>query len=154
AVGSQFAGDQIEERRLTRAVRPDDQPALPGFDREGDIGGDAQAPKGFAQGRDGERGHGRGSAKSTVAARVRSSFRPACHSRTDPGTSPSGMNEMMATKIRPSTRFQRAIQLLTMVLVITTITAPATGPSSVPLPPEITIKRTSADACKPAACGL
>jgi hypothetical protein len=34
AIGRKLSGDQIEQRRLARAVRTDDQPALAGLDRK------------------------------------------------------------------------------------------------------------------------
>src|SRR5437773_1244782 len=46
AIGPDFAGDQVEQRRLAGAVRADDQAALAGLDGEIDAGGDAQAAEG------------------------------------------------------------------------------------------------------------
>ena len=37
AVGRQFAGDQVEQRRLAGAVRADDQPPFAGLDVEVDV---------------------------------------------------------------------------------------------------------------------
>src|SRR5215204_326267 len=82
---------------------------LSGLDHQVDILGDAQAAEGFAKHVDAERAH----RLSSLTAETTSGLRRACnacqpirHSRTEPGTSPSGMKLMMATKMTPSTRFQ------------------------------------------------
>ena len=64
------------------------------------------------------------------------------------------MKVMIATKITPSTKFQRSTYALTTFFIKTTIAAPAIGPSNVPVPPEITMSRTSAEACNDATWGL
>ena len=82
----------------------------PGVDGEIDIGGDPQPAERLAEVMDDERGHGRfrsaGAAAWVAAAAAASAH---AHSRTAPGTRPSGMNTTMATKIAPSTKFQRSI---------------------------------------------
>ena len=60
----------------------------------------------------------------------------------------------MATKMAPSSMFQRSMKPLTTLLTMTTSAAPTIGPSSVPAPPEITISSTSAEAVRSIACGL
>jgi hypothetical protein len=40
--------------------------------------------------------------------RQRAPCQASFHSRTEPGTSPSGMNVMMSTKMMPSAMFQRS----------------------------------------------
>src|SRR5262245_1032904 len=157
AVGGELAGDQVEQRGLAGAVRADDQPPLPGLDGKRDVGGDAQAVERFAQPTDGERGHGWRSSTGGLSlelARARSAFSPQRASRTEPGTSPSGMKLMMATKITPSTRFQRSMYALTTFFITTTIAAPAIGPNNVAVPPEITISSTSAEVVSAETCGL
>ena len=62
---------------------------------------------------DGERGHGARSSASAAAAgvpfsRAFATCQAQRHSRTVPGTSPSGMKLMMTMKMTPSTRFQRS----------------------------------------------
>ena len=74
AVGRQLAGDEIEQRGLAGAVRPDDQPTLTRLDFQIDVGGDAQAAERFAQALDGKRGHGFGSA--TGGQPLRTAHRP------------------------------------------------------------------------------
>src|SRR4029079_14684906 len=102
-------GDQVEQRGLAGAVRANDQPPLAGLDAEIDVGGDAQAPERLAQPADGQRGHGLGSAlgASTTPRRRRNARRPSRHSRTVPGTSPSGIRMTIATKMGRSRKFRR-----------------------------------------------
>src|SRR6185312_12267158 len=106
AIGAQLAGNEIEERRLARAVRPDDQAPLAGFDGEIDMARDAQAAKGLLDAFQLERGHGR---PSTGRSGRLSALQPRRRSRADPGTKPSGMKRTMRTKTAPSARFQRSI---------------------------------------------
>src|ERR1043166_2883961 len=112
AVGRKLPGNEVEQGRLAGAVGTDDQPPFPGLDAQVDVGGDAQALERLAQLVDGERGHGLRSPTGRTGApfnRVCSACQPHRHSRTVPGTSPSGMKLMMMTKTTPSTRFQRSI---------------------------------------------
>src|SRR5262249_18890952 len=111
-VGRDLAGDQVEQRGLARAVRADDQAPLAGLDRERDIARDAQAAERLAQVVEGERGHGLRSAAGRAAAPLNRAPRPRQAeraSRTEPGTSPSGMKVIIRTKMTPSTRFQRTM---------------------------------------------
>ncbi len=115
-VGRDLAGDEIEQGGLAGAVRSDDQTAFAGGDVKTDIGGDAQAAERLAQIADGKRGRGHGFgpvADAAVLPAVLFCRFAACHaervSRTAPGTSPSGMNTTMATKMAPSMKFQRVI---------------------------------------------
>ncbi len=108
AVGLELAGDEVEQRRLAGAVGADDEAALARLDGEIDGGGDAQAAEGFLERADGERAH-RSPFAATGAGRGRSARTPQRASRTEPGTNPSGMKMTMATKIAPSTKFQRSI---------------------------------------------
>ena len=110
-IRQQFAGDQIEQGGLAGAVRADDQPTFPRRDREVDLRGDVQAPERLAQGADGERAHGFGSASDIGRAAVsgrRSERQAERASRAAPGTRPSGMNTTIATKMAPSRKFQRS----------------------------------------------
>src|SRR6185369_7792621 len=86
-VPRKVAGQQIEERRLARAVRPDDQAPLARLDRERDIGDRRQAAEGLFQVLDTKR----------------------FHSLWTPGTTPSGMKTTMKTKTKPSSMFQRSM---------------------------------------------
>src|SRR5205085_4776158 len=99
AVSRDLAGDQIEQRRLARPIGADDQPPLAGLDGEAHVAGDAQPTKGFAELFDAQRRHDTGSASLSEPGRVRSrnARQPSFHSRTEPGTSPSGMNLTMST---------------------------------------------------------
>ncbi len=114
AVGKKLAGDEIEQRGLAGAVRPDDQPALARLDFQIDVGGDAQAAERFAQALDGKRGHGFGSTAGAAGCVTGTTFfvpliarHAERDSRAMPGTRPSGMNTTMATKMAPSMKFQR-----------------------------------------------
>ena len=60
----------------------------------------------------------------------------------------------MATKMAPSSKFQRSMKPLTTLFTTTTSAAPTIGPSSVPAPPEITISSTSAEEVSASVCGL
>ncbi len=61
----------------------------------------------------------------------------------------------MATKMEPSSMFQRSMKPLTTLLTtITPARRPTIGPSRVPAPPEITISSTSAEEVRSTACGL
>src|SRR6185312_9193994 len=112
AIRPELAGDEVEQRRLARAVGADDQAALARRDIEVHIGGDTQAAEGFDQVAQLERAHPAlpPPVRSAAAARgPRRRDQAHRHSRTEPGTKPSGMKMTMATKIAPSTRFQRSI---------------------------------------------
>src|SRR5215467_11439534 len=151
----EFSGYQVKQRGLARTVGTDDEAALTGLDRKVDAFGDAKAAERFRQARDGERCHG-GAPRTCLRAGLRASQR--CRAkpqiRTEPGTSPSGMKLMMATKMTPSTRFQRTMYALTTFFMMTTMAAPAIGPNKVAVPPEITMSRTSAEDVSAATCGL
>ena len=71
-----------------------------------------------------------------------------------PGTKPSGMKTTMTTKMAPRTKFQRSTYALATFFMTTTSAAPAIGPRSVPVPPEITISSASAEALRATAWGL
>src|SRR6266849_3090787 len=161
AVGPELAGHQVEERRLARAVRADDQAPLPCLHREIHRGGDEQAAEGLRQALHGQRDrwpdHWAGpspGAATAATARVAGRAVARRHSRATPGTSPSGMKTTIATKMAPSTKFQRSMYALATFFMTTTSAAPTTGPSSVPLPPEMTIRSASAEAVSATACGL
>src|SRR5208282_1696444 len=112
ARGLELARDQIEERRLAGAVRADDQAPLALSDGETDVGGHGQAAERFLQLADLERRHDvllPPQPRRAAAARARRARRMARHSRSMPGTSPSGMKRTIATKMAPSTRFQRSM---------------------------------------------
>src|SRR5260221_8289231 len=147
AVDPQLAGDQMEQGGLAGAIRPDDQPALARRHLQIDRIGHPQAAERFLQITDDERGHRPVSAARRRAASAR-------QRRTVPGTSPSGMKMTIATKIAPSTKFQRSIQPLATFFMITTSAAPEIGPSRVAVPPDITMSSASADAVNALTCGL
>src|SRR5712692_8982431 len=94
AVRAELAGDEVEQRRLARAIRADDEPALPRLNAQAHVGGDAEAAEPLLEPANGQRAH---------RPRTRRA------SRTAPGTSPSGMNTTMATKMAPRTKFQRSM---------------------------------------------
>src|SRR5262245_54631511 len=158
AVGPQLAGDQIEERGLARAVRADDQAPLSRRHREVHRGGDDQTAERLGQALDGERGRGghrpASLPRATAIAGVARRAVTRRHRRAAPGTSPSGMKTTIATKMAPRTKFHRSISRSATFFMTTTSAAPTTGPSSVPLPPEITISSASAEAVSATACGL
>src|SRR5258708_39592173 len=107
-VGCEFSGDQIEQRGLAGPIGTDDETPLAGLDRKVDALGDAKAAERFRQSGDGQRRHGGAPAAGLRAGRsVRQRRRAKPQIRTEPGTNPSGMKVMMATKMTPSTRFQR-----------------------------------------------
>src|SRR5215470_7719100 len=107
-VGCEFSGDQIEQRGFAGAVRTDDESPLAGLDRKVDALGDAKAAERFRQSGDGQRRHGGAPGVGLRAGRsTRQRRRAKPQIRTEPGTNPSGMKLMMATKMTPSTRFQR-----------------------------------------------
>src|SRR5213593_4837737 len=56
-VGRELTGDEVEERRLARAVRPDDQTALARLDGEVDGVGHTEAAERLLELVDGQRGH-------------------------------------------------------------------------------------------------
>src|SRR6185437_1376618 len=108
-----LAGDEVEERRLAGAVRPDHQATLARLDPEIDVGGDAQSAEGLGEAADLERSHWplpwlRRPA-GMAPRRPRNDTQAQRHRRTDPGTKPSGMKMTIATKMAPSTTFQRSI---------------------------------------------
>src|SRR5262245_64110088 len=124
-VGPQFAGDQVEERGLAGAVRADDQPPLAGLDAHVHVAGDAQPAERLPQAAELERAHapspvplpmalpvplpcGTAAIAAGPARRGHQRRTTQRHSRREPGTSPSGMKTTMATKIAPSTKFQRS----------------------------------------------
>src|SRR5262245_5024362 len=157
AVGLELAGDQVEQRGLPRAIGPDDEPPLARLDGERHVGGDPEAAERLAEVLHAERAHRPPSlpgAGTTAASRGRPAARAQRQSRAVPGTSPSGMNTTMTTKIAPSTKFHRSMYPLTTFFMMTTSAAPTTGPSSVPVPPAITIKSTSADDVRATTWGL
>src|SRR5665213_2450847 len=105
AIGAQLAGDQVEQRRLAGAVGTDDEAALARRDGEIDAARDAEAAERLLELSDRQRGHGRASS----AARAARPLNRRRTSRVVPGTKPSGMKMTMATKIAPSSMFQRSI---------------------------------------------
>ena len=113
AIGPHLAGDQVEERGLAGAVGADDEAAFAGLDAQADRAGDAQAAEGFVEIADDQRAHGASAfcegPPAAGAAGGRSALSAQRARRTEPGTSPSGMNTTMATKIAPSSMFQRSI---------------------------------------------
>src|SRR5262245_18573044 len=156
-IGRDFAGNKVEQGGLACAIGTDDQPPLAGRHRERDPSGDTQAAERLAQTADAECGHLVLSPSRRRPGRLalsRNAVHPFRHRRIRPGTSPSGMKVMMRTKMRPSTRFQRTMYALTTFFMTTTMKAPAIGPNSVAVPPEITISSTSAEAVSAATCGL
>ena len=54
-IGREIAGDEIEQRGFSRAVRSDDQPPLAGHHRERDLLGGGQAAEALVEVRDFER---------------------------------------------------------------------------------------------------
>src|SRR5579862_380893 len=156
AVGRKLAGDEVEQRRLAGPVGTDNQPALARLNREIDVLRDVQPAERLVQPPDGQRGHDFCPSIVGCAGKLRrfASRHAARVRRTVPGTSPSGMNTTIATKIAPSMKFQRETYALTTSLMMTTRLAPTIGPSNVPAPPEITISKTSADEVSARAGGL
>src|SRR5262249_30847244 len=108
-IGPELAGDEVEERRLAGAVRPDDEASLARLDDEVDGVGDAQAAERFGEAAHGE-GRPRRPSTGRDAAVGLGRKRAAAHrkSRAEPGTRPSGMKMTMTTKIAPSSMFQRS----------------------------------------------
>src|SRR5262245_44531757 len=107
-----LAGDLVEQGGLAGAVWADDQTPLTRRDDEIDVGGDAQPAERLAERVDGERGHPCApvlGAGACAGGLPRSRVHKARLSRTAPGTRPSGMKMTMATKMAPSTRFQRTM---------------------------------------------
>src|SRR5262245_41749557 len=170
-VGSKLSGDEVEQRGLARAIGADDQAPLSRLDEEIHTGRDPEAPERLLEATHGERAHrpafspGAGTrAASAAGVRAASGAGPAPRGRRAPvakrqrravpGTSPSGMKTTITTKMAPRTKFQRSTYALTTFFITTTRAAPTTGPSSVPVPPEITIKRASADDVSATTCGL
>ena len=93
-VALQVAGNQVEQRRFTGAVRPDDEPPLARLNFERDVVGRRQAAERFLEPADLQRrGH-------RLLQRA--------HSRLSPGTSPSGMKTTISTNTKPSSMFQRS----------------------------------------------
>src|SRR5258708_4096183 len=86
-VAREIAGEEIGERGLAGAVRPDDQPPFPGLNTQGNVGDRRQAAEGLLQVLDTKR----------------------FHNLFVPGTTPSGMNTTMNTKTKPSSMFQRSM---------------------------------------------
>src|SRR5260370_22119224 len=120
AVGRKLAGDQVEQRGRAGAVGPDDEPPFAGLDRQADIGGDAQAPERLAQGVDLEGTHdgGSGTLRSTLALpRSRNARHPMRHRRTEPGTTPSGIQAMMETTVTPTPQVPRSTSTHTKVFL-------------------------------------
>src|SRR5262249_29527933 len=111
AVRRELSHDEIEQRGLAGAVRADDQPPLARLDDQIDVGGDAQAPKRLAEPVDDKRGHciAPGLSAGATLRRPCSERHPIRHSRTVPGTRPSGMKMTMSTKMAPSMKFQRSM---------------------------------------------
>ena len=109
-IGPQLAGDEVEECGLAGTVLTNDEATLTWGDSEVHRRGDAQTAERFVQVTHLERGHRPISRFSAGAAapepRVAIVHR---HSRTQPGTNPSGMNTTIKTKIAPSTKFQRSM---------------------------------------------
>ena len=142
AVGPELAGHQVEERRLARAVRADDQAPLALRHREIHRGGDEQAAEGLRQALHRQRGRRAAHRARLLARRGHRRHRPRRggravtrrHSRAAPGTSPSGMKTTIATKMAPRTKFQRSMYALATFFMMTTSAAPTTGPSRVPAP--------------------
>src|SRR5690242_16913574 len=102
AVGAGLARDQAEERGLAGAVGPNDEPPLAGLDSEAHVGADAQPAERSGKPADLERDHRAASARPNRRKLQR-------QRRCEPGTRPSGISTLMATKIAPSTRFQCSI---------------------------------------------
>ena len=94
-VAPQIARDQVEERRLARAVGTDDEAPLARHDAERDVVGGRQAAERFFQTDELERGRHRDLHRA--------------HRRRTPGTTPSGMKMTMKTKTKPSSMFQRSM---------------------------------------------
>src|SRR5512144_511182 len=161
SVGPELARDEVEECRLAGAVGADDQVPLPRLHREIHRGRDQQSPEGLGQALHRQRGR-RAAHRAGPSPRVATPVTTGAadravtrrQSRTAPGTSPSGMKSTIATKMAPSTKFQRATYALATFFMTTTSAAPTTGPSSVPLPPAITISSASAEAARATDCGL
>src|SRR5207249_4533714 len=104
----QLPRDEVEERRLASPVGPDDEAALAVLHAQVEVPGHLQTPECFRETLDRKCRHVRPPRGGSAALRAERPCQPAFASRTDPGTSPSGMKLMMATKIKPSTRFQRS----------------------------------------------
>src|SRR6185437_10739330 len=103
--------DEIEKRRLAGAVGADDQPPLAFRYRQVHRAGDTQAAERLVQVMQCQRGHPPPSWRTagTGAARALRDGIAQRHSRAQPGTSPSGMNTTISTKMAPRTKFQRSI---------------------------------------------
>src|SRR5262249_29188493 len=111
-VGTQLPRDEVEERGLAGAVRTDDEPALARLDGEADRGRHAKPPEGLVEAAHGERAHRPASCRGGIAAAAACGRHLAVDRRTRrprPGTSPSGMNTTMRTKMAPRTKFQRSM---------------------------------------------
>src|ERR1700752_3263559 len=93
-IGPEIRGDGFEQRRLARAVRPDDQAALSRRHFERNVVRGRQPAEGLAQTAQLERG------AHFATQRV--------HNRRTPGTMPSGMKMTISTKTKPSSMFQRS----------------------------------------------
>src|SRR3990172_2444532 len=96
AVGRQDPGDQVEERRLARAVRPDQRLDRPARDVEGNPSHGLEAAEALADIPDRKEGHGASSSELPEKIRFRSPKR--CRR-----SSPSGAKSMIRMRIAPKT---------------------------------------------------
>src|SRR3990170_363249 len=96
AVGRQDPGDQVEERRLARAVRPDQRLDRPARDVEGTPSHGLEAAEALADIQDRKEGHGASSSELPEKIRFRSPKR--CRR-----SSPSGAKSMIRMRIAPKT---------------------------------------------------
>src|SRR5207237_611692 len=99
AVGGKLAGDEVEQRRLPRPVRADDEPPLARFHGKAHPRGHAQSAERLVESADPERAHD----SKAAAGRGRHAVTAQRARRTVPGTRPSGMNTTISTKMAPST---------------------------------------------------
>src|SRR6266545_2792942 len=99
-VALEVAHDQIEQRRLSRPVRADDEPPLSGHHLERNPVHCGQAAEGLPQLAKLKRRRHRGLLQAFFACPAR---------RRSPGTTPSGTKITMTTNTNPSSMFQRSM---------------------------------------------
>src|SRR5262249_25624221 len=137
-VGPELPADDVEDRRLARAVGPDQRNEAAARDREVHrLGGD-DAAKGLAQPFRRQQGH----APSLELTRQRAA-RPT--RAAPPPTRPRGNASTMAMMASPSSRRQESVSGITKSRMAWNTLAPTSGPAMLSTPPSRTITRKSTD---------
>ena len=134
----QHAGDQVEERRLAGAVRPDHRVDGAGLDDSVDVGHGGEPAERLRQSLDGEHAY-------AFAARAD------CRESGGRGRpiSPHGRQIIMATSSVPKKVMRHSWITRSTSGSSVTATAPATAPQKLPMPPSSTMTKISAERWKP-----